>query len=149
MNQNHSFNTHLATRIGIEKAILLKNIAYWVENNKYQNKNFFDDKYWTYNSSVNYAKQFPYMKASSIRRWMTELEAQGWIITGNFNSSGFNQTKWYTIGITYYWWMVEFADFVKNEAKEVLDSGFGQTNNHGRSGKKEAPAKDHFKPHIE
>jgi len=143
MKDSHSFNTHLASRIGIEKAILIKNLAYWVEYNKCQDRNFFEDKYWTYNSSASFAKLYPYMKPSSIRRWFKELEEKGWIISGNFNCNGFDQTKWYTMGITYYRWVVEYAEHVKNEALNNLNPEHDNNNDPSEPVEKQNPI-DHF-----
>ena len=39
---NHSFNINVAVKIGIEKAILMQNIAFWIERNKANEVNFYD-----------------------------------------------------------------------------------------------------------
>lgn len=47
----HSFNPLLAKEVGIECAILLYNIEFWIEKNKANNKHFYEGRYWTYNST--------------------------------------------------------------------------------------------------
>ena len=42
----HNFDTEIATEYGINEAILLNNIYYWVEYNKANEKNFHDGYYW-------------------------------------------------------------------------------------------------------
>lgn len=98
MQTEHSFNIKLAMEVGIEKAILLKNIHWWIFKNAKNGKNFRRGRFWTFNSSKAFAEMFPYMNPCSIRRWLIELEDDGWIITGNFNRKRNDKTKWYAVG---------------------------------------------------
>jgi len=98
----HSFCPIEAKQYSIEKAILLYNMRFWLDKNKANETNvekYIDGKYyyWTYNSSIAFEKLFPYLKASSIRRWLNELEKDGIIISGTFNKSNLDNTKWYSI----------------------------------------------------
>jgi DNA-binding PadR family transcriptional regulator len=100
LHTEHSFNIKLAELVGIEKAILLKNIHWWIVKNAKNHKNFRDGRYWTYNSSKAFGELFPYMSEGSIRRWLIELEDENWIVTNNFNRRKNDKTKWYSIGNT-------------------------------------------------
>ena len=80
-NREHSFDFELASIVGLEKAILLKNISYWVlENERRKDKCYFSNEmWWTEESLSSLAKKYPYMKRASIGRWMQELHDDGWI----------------------------------------------------------------------
>ena len=51
-NREHSFDSELASLVGIEKAILVKNIAYWVDENERRKieSSFAYGKWWTFES---------------------------------------------------------------------------------------------------
>ncbi|MGL6101095.1 MAG: hypothetical protein ACRC0G_15915 [Fusobacteriaceae bacterium] len=94
---NHSFNVELASLYGIEEAILIENIAFWIKKNKANNKNYHDGRYWTYNSASAFEELFPYMRALTINRKLIKLEKMGVIKIGNFNKIKMDKTKWFTI----------------------------------------------------
>lgn len=100
--KEHHFEIEDAVKYGVEKAVLLYNIRYWVEKNKANDRNKHkheDNKiyYWTFNSGSAFAKLFPYMNERSIRRWLQEMEDEGIIISGKFNKHNYDQTKWYSL----------------------------------------------------
>jgi hypothetical protein len=92
---NHSFNIDIACKLGIEKAILLENMFWWLRKNIANNINFKDDNYWTYNSSRSFYELFPYMSERSINRYLKSLEQDGYILIGNFNKKRYDHTNWY------------------------------------------------------
>ena len=94
---NHSFNTDYAELYGIEEAIILENIAFWIKKNETNNKNFYDGYTWTYNSAESFNKLFPYITPSKIRRCLLKLEELEVLKSGNYNKSNYDKTKWYTI----------------------------------------------------
>ena len=91
----HSFNIELAKEYGILEAILLKNIWFWIEKNRANEKNFYDGTYWTYNSTKAFNELFPYASESSIKRALKSLQEKGIIKTGNYNKSAYDRTLWY------------------------------------------------------
>ncbi|WP_339010459.1 hypothetical protein LIY46_09605 [Fusobacterium varium] len=94
---NHSFNIDLATKYGIEEAIMIEHIAFWINKNIANGKNFIDGEYWTYNSSSAFQKLFPYMNLKKIQRILIKLEELKIIKSGIFNKANFDRTKWYCI----------------------------------------------------
>ena len=94
---NHSFNTDYAELYGIEEAIILENIAFWIKKNESNGTNFYDDYTWTYNSAESFNKLFPYITPSKIRRCLLKLEELNVLKSGNYNKAGYDKTKWYTI----------------------------------------------------
>lgn len=93
----HIFDTEIAEKYGIEAAIILQNISFWIEKNAANEKHLHDGKYWTYNSVRAFGEIFKYMSESTIRRNLLKLETEGLVVTGNFNSLSFDRTIWYSI----------------------------------------------------
>ena len=46
-SMNHSFNIELAEKYGVECAIVIENLAFWIKKNEANNKNLYDNRYWT------------------------------------------------------------------------------------------------------
>lgn len=93
----HSFDIEIAQEYGIQCAIILKNIYFWIEKNRANDKHFHDGKYWTYNSIKAMTELFPYMSKNTINRALDKLEEEGLVITGNFNGVAYDRTKWYAL----------------------------------------------------
>ena len=94
---NHTFNIDVAKKYGVECAIILENMSFWIEKNKANKKHFYEGRYWTYNSIKAFSELFPYWSVHQIGRILRELEAQGLVVSGNFNKAGYDKTKWYSI----------------------------------------------------
>ncbi len=80
-----------------DKAILIHNIAHWIEVNKANNKNFYDGYFWTYNSTTAFSKLFPFWTANKIQKMLKSLENDGYLKSGNYNKIAYDRTKWFTI----------------------------------------------------
>lgn len=94
---NHSFNTKLAEKYGIEEAILIENIAFWIRKNIANKKNCQEGEYWVFNSAKAFGELFPYINPTKINRTLKKLETLNILKTGNFNKISYDRTKWYTI----------------------------------------------------
>lgn len=92
----NSFRTDIASLVGVPAAVIYQNIYFWCEKNKANNKNIHDGKIWTYNSNKAFSEQFSYLTDKQIRTALEKLESAGLIISGNFNKSSYDRTKWYT-----------------------------------------------------
>ena len=93
----HSFGIDIATEYGIEEALLLGYVYYWVCRNKEKGVNFHDGKYWTFDSRRALGKKFPYISPSKIYRAFNHLEKEGLLLTGNYNKITRDRTTWYTL----------------------------------------------------
>lgn len=91
----HIFDVDVAKEYGIEIAILLENMNFWLEKNRANNTNFFDGRYWTYNSIKGFEKLFPYWGKDKIYRVLKKAEDLGLIIKGNYNKLSYDRTTWY------------------------------------------------------
>ncbi|RIO45034.1 replication protein [Staphylococcus hyicus] len=86
----------LAEEIGLNEAIILQQIHYWLNTSKHN----YDGKKWIYNSYPKWIEQFPFWSESTIKRTITSLEKQNLVHVGNYNKAGFDRTKWYSINYT-------------------------------------------------
>lgn len=93
-----NFDENIAVELGVECAILLSNIQFWVKKNRAngEEKHFHDGRWWTYNSAGSFAKLFPYWKERSVYNYLDKLEKAGYISSGNYNQFKYDRTKWYT-----------------------------------------------------
>lgn len=94
---NHSFDVDLAVQFGIEEAIIIENLAFWIKKNVANNKNFIEGEYWTYNTCKAFNELFPYMNPRKIARVLEKLEKENIIKSDNFNKAKYDRTKWYCI----------------------------------------------------
>jgi len=93
----HIFNKNVAKEYGLVEAILLQNIQYWVEKNQANRKHFHDGRYWTYNSIIAFSELFSYLTAKKISKALNGLVGKGVLLTGNYNTSPYDRTKWYSV----------------------------------------------------
>lgn len=91
----HHFDVELAKQYGMVEAVLLNHFEYWIELNKANGKNYFEGRYWTFNSMKAFAEIFPYLSEKKIRGALKNLQDAGLIVTGNFNKSAYDRTLWY------------------------------------------------------
>ena len=92
---NHTFNPEIACAVGVSAAVIYQNILFWTEKNAANNRHKHEGAYWTYNSISAFEQLFPYLSAKQIRTALGALENAGLIISGSFNKSGYDRTKWY------------------------------------------------------
>ena len=86
-------NTGLAVKIGLNEAIILQQIHYWLEINKKAKRNFRDNETWCYNTYKEWQEQFPFFSLKTIQRTIISLENMGFLITGNYNKLKIDKTK--------------------------------------------------------
>ncbi|WP_201539108.1 hypothetical protein [Psychrobacter sp. 1044] len=94
----HIFNVDDAVEHGVEKAVILQNMRFWLDKNKANGTNLHDGYYWTYNSAEAFFKLFPYLKSAKIiQRLLKSMVAEGLLLAGNYNKKGYDRTKWYSM----------------------------------------------------
>ena len=93
----HSFDVEIAKKYGVNCAIILQNLAYWIRHNEANERNYYDGNYWTYNSVKAFGELFPYISKRQISTALQKLIDEKIIITGNYNKSAYDRTLWYAI----------------------------------------------------
>jgi hypothetical protein len=91
----NSFDTDVAIDVGVNAAIIYRNIQYWCEKNRTNNQHFHEGYFWTYNSISAFCEQFPYLTKRQVEIALKTLEEKGYIKSGNFNKVAYDRTKWY------------------------------------------------------
>lgn len=130
----HSFSVRIAEEVGVERAVLIQNIQFWVDYNMNNKSNFYDGKYWVYNSAKAFQAQFPYMSKDKIQRNLKWLVDNGYLESGNYNKSAYDRTKWYTISEKT-WEILNVGEFKSVSSKsencvlEDTKSDFGKVDN--------------------
>ena len=96
----YSFDPIIAKYYGVDGAIVIENLYFWIMKNKANDKNYFDGEYWTYNSVKAFEELFPFWSKRQIERILKNLENEGAIKTGNYNKLQYDRTKWYALNQT-------------------------------------------------
>lgn len=86
-----------ALKYGFEEAALLWWIVHWIKVNAANNRNFKDNKTWTYNSKNALSELFPCWTEKQIRRLLDSLINQNVLIKGEYNTSSYDRTSWYSL----------------------------------------------------
>ena len=92
----HSFDAELARRYGVQEAIVIYYLQYWIERNERNGQNFVDGEYWTFNSAKKMSELLPYFSQKQIQRILSRLIGQGILKTGCYNRLHSDRTLWYT-----------------------------------------------------
>ena len=87
----------LAAEIGVNEAIILAQLHYWIEKNKQQGVNYRDGRTWVFQTYKEWNEQFIFWCERAIINIIYRLEKRGYVIAGNYNKKKYDNTKWYTI----------------------------------------------------
>jgi hypothetical protein len=91
----HHFNTEYALKYGIEEAIVINNLQFWITKNRANKKHFINDRTWTYNSYKAFSEIFPYWNEHKMKRILDSLVDKEILLRENYNKSGYDRTCWY------------------------------------------------------
>jgi len=94
---SHSFDTGVASEVGVNAAIVYNHILYWLRHNFIEGKNFEQEKTWMYNSFEKMSGYMPYFTKDQVRRSVEDLVKSGLVIKSSFNKSKFDHTSWYSV----------------------------------------------------
>jgi hypothetical protein len=100
---NYSFDIGVAEKLGVNAAIVICNIQFWIKKNQANDKHFHDGRYWTFNSMRAWHELFPFWTERQIRKILDDLVEKNIIIKGNYNEMKYDRTLWYAFtdyGIT-------------------------------------------------
>ena len=71
----------------------MQQIHYWLQ----RSNNIVDGHRWVFNTAKGWQKQFPWITAKTVQRYLKDLCDRGLLITANYNKANFDRTKWYRI----------------------------------------------------
>jgi len=91
------FNERVAVIYGVENAVMLHNLWWWVEKNKANNVHNYEGRYWTYNSYAAFAELFKFWTVRQVQRILENCHNLGALHVAHFAKSGYNRTNWYSV----------------------------------------------------
>lgn len=94
-SQHHSFDIHLASKYGLEEAIIIHHMQHWIRLNRRKGKNLKEGKCWTFDTMEHISDNFPYLNYEKVKYAIEKLIEYNVLIKGNFNRAGFDKTNWY------------------------------------------------------
>lgn len=110
------FTREDSMKYGVDIAIMLYNLKFWIKKNKANGRNFAEGHYWTYNSYSSFEKLFPFWNIQKIGRLLREMEEKGIIKSANFNKNKMDRSKWYCIVDE------SFMDDIEEESSSASES---------------------------
>lgn len=93
----HQFEVDIAVEYGVNAAVLFQNISFWCAKNKANGHNYFDGRYWTYNSRRAFTELFPYLSERQIKTAIDKLVDDGMLVTGCYNRDPRDRSLWYAV----------------------------------------------------
>lgn len=94
---DYHFSGELAQKYGLDEAIILHHLAYWVQKNTIDGRNIHDGRVWTFNTQSALSQWFGWWSRRQIQRILKSLEDQGAIIKGSYNTRPMDRTLWYSV----------------------------------------------------
>ncbi|HBU8084462.1 TPA: hypothetical protein MDA08_004807, partial [Escherichia coli] len=88
-------NTQLAMKIGLNEAIVLQQLHYWLRDTSSGME--CDGVRWIYNTTEQWLEQFPFWSESTLKRAFASLKALGLLRSEKLNKSKRDMTNFYTI----------------------------------------------------
>ncbi|HAT3794561.1 TPA: hypothetical protein I8624_002548 [Serratia marcescens] len=88
-------NPELAVRIGLNEAIVLQQVNYWLEEK--EQGVVHQGRRWVFNSYEAWAQQFPFWSVDTVKRAFTSLVKQGCLDAEKLNKAQRDQTNYYAI----------------------------------------------------
>lgn len=129
----YQFDANIAALYGVDEAIMIANLQYWIRKNEANGKHYHEGRFWTYNSIEAFTKLFPFWTARQIRRILKSLEDNGVIVTGNYNTSAIDRTTWYAFGDTFLqkgqMHLTETSNGSDRTVKSIINKSFIDINN--------------------
>lgn len=93
-----TINRLSANVLGLNEAIVVQQIHYWLNINEKAKINIYDDKVWTYNTYDVWQKEnFTFWSVRTLKSIFKKLEDKGILIKANYNKKKYDRTLWITL----------------------------------------------------
>lgn len=93
--ESHSFDIGYAQAYGVDEAIMIRNLQFFITMNANRGHNLREGRFWSYDKLNDFPKHFPYWTVKQLRRIIASLIQQEVIIKGSFNNHWSDRTSWY------------------------------------------------------
>ena len=91
----HTFDTEIAKKVGVNSAVILNHIVFWLEKNIANQQCYKMGRVWSYCSVKGLADIFTYLSPSQIRTAINKLIDANIIMSRQFD--GYNRVNWYSL----------------------------------------------------
>ena len=91
------FDAEVAQVYGVDGAIFLHFMAFWVRKNRANKRHLHDGRIWTYNTLGALTELFPFWSRRQLERIIANLKEQGALLTGNYSEDKSDRTVWYAL----------------------------------------------------
>ena len=91
------FCVEAAVKYGVCEAVVLQSLAFWLQKNYQERRNYHDGSVWTFNSLEAMLKYFPYFTYNQLRRIINKLNEAGLIKICNYNKMAYDKTRWFSL----------------------------------------------------
>ncbi len=92
----HYFDAYIAEKYGINCAIILQHLLFWIEKNRADERNMYDGMYWTRMSKKGIKKYFTYLSDKQVSYAIKKLIKEGLIVKSQDDGS-FDRSNRYAI----------------------------------------------------
>lgn len=91
----HHFDVEVAEEYGVRQAILINHMQAWIKQNRANGEYQREGRTWAVSSRRSLAELFAYFTDMQVRAILKKLEGAGVLMSGNFNKTPYDRTKWY------------------------------------------------------
>ena len=94
---NFHFDGAVAEMYGVDGAVFISRLQFWIEKNAANDRHWHDGRYWTYNSLRAMEKLFPFWSRRQIERIVKNLKDKGVLLTANYARDSHDRTLFYAL----------------------------------------------------
>lgn len=91
------FSSLDAENYGLDCAVVLNTVRYWLDKNKADNVNINNGRVWTKMSNEGFTRYYSFFSATQIKRILKKLVDKGVIIKDNFSKNPWDHTAYYSV----------------------------------------------------
>lgn len=91
----HAFSVKHAQTYGVDEAILIQSLVFWIEHNQANQKQEIEGRTWTYNSYAAWALLFPYWTENQLKRILGSLVTKGVVLVRQMEKASWDRRNWY------------------------------------------------------
>ena len=94
---NFHFDGAVAEMYGVDGAVFISRLQFWIEKNAANDRHYHAGRYWTYNSLRAMEKLFPFWSRRQIERIVKNLKDKGVLLTANYARDTQDRTLFYAL----------------------------------------------------
>lgn len=94
---NFHFDGAVAEMYGVDGAVFISRLQFWIEKNAANDRHYHEGRYWTYNSLRAMEKLFPFWSRRQIERIVKNLKDKGVLLTANYARDTHDRTLFYAL----------------------------------------------------